>query len=334
MDRRNINEQLRARIEPLAQHLFPPPEGHRVGNSWRAEGALDINLRTGLWGSWSGGTARMSRNLIDLWLFARKVDFKTAIGEICSWLGMTGSGYVVPIIQSPDEEPARKLYLPSIQKPTDHDLRRLSGLRAIKIPALRLAAERGFLWCFDDPGNGRAWLITDQARKSAIARRLDAQPWARIKAKSKTLKGSWGSWPIGTLEAKAFPNIALIEGGPDFLAAFQLICDAGAEDTVTPVLMTGATMRTPASALPHFADKRVRIMMHTDRSGISAAVKWEGQLKEVNAIVSGFDFSGLFQTNGKPVSDLNDFLRISPNSFELNRSACNAILNFSARRNN
>jgi hypothetical protein len=82
-EKTQVNAMLLARIESLAQYLFPDAE--KKQRSWRV-GSLDINLRTGMWGDWDGGTESMSRNLIDLWIYATHSNFVTAISEIRNWL--------------------------------------------------------------------------------------------------------------------------------------------------------------------------------------------------------------------------------------------------------
>src|ERR1700726_1019240 len=86
--RDELNARLHERIETLARYLFP--QGKKLGHSWRV-GSMDINLRTGVWGDWDGSTPRMSRNLIDLWIYASNVDFKMALEEITRWLGIPES---------------------------------------------------------------------------------------------------------------------------------------------------------------------------------------------------------------------------------------------------
>ena len=96
--------------------------------------------------------------------------------------------------------------------------------------------------------------------------------------KAKTLPGSQAASPIGLLEASSFPAIALVEGGPDILAAVHLAWCAGVEDHIAVVAMLGASNRIPEDVLRHFAGKRVRIFQHDDDAGRNAGALWAAQL--------------------------------------------------------
>src|SRR5207249_8434096 len=151
----------------------------------------------------------------------------------------------------------------------------------------------------------------------AEARRLDGKMWAHIDgAKSYTLPGgSEGRkrWPLGIFEAQQSQAIALVEGGPDFLAAFHLIWAEERFD-VAPVAMLGASNPIHRVGLPFFQGKRVRIFPHYDEErfhGFDAARKWEAQLQSVGAVVDCFDLSGLTRSDDRCVYDLNDLCSVS-----------------------
>jgi hypothetical protein len=149
---------------------------------------------------------------------------------------------------------------------------------------------------------------------------MDGQPWEHIHAKAWTLPGAWASWPIGIMEARPFPAIALCEGGPDLLAAHYLALWEQATHTrrnvqCSPVAMLGATLRIHADALPQFTGKRIRIFGHDDKAGRAAVELWAGQLATVGADVDAFNFSGLVRVDGQPVNDLNDALLMDSASF-------------------
>ena len=304
--------RLRERLPSVARHLYPG--GKKAGASWRV-GSLDVNLRTGWWGDWDGSTPSMSRNLVDLWIYATGVPYKTALADITSWLGLPESEIEPVRFNRPaDIEPKRKLVLPTLARPNKSELQQLSILRSIPIEALAIVVGRGFLWTYTDPiEHVRAWLITDSARKSAVGRRPDGLPWKSIGGKkSKTLYGSWAHWPIGLPEAAAYPAIGLEEGSPDFLSLLAHARLLGLQDKVAPVCMAGAQMSIPESALPRFRNKKIQIFVHADEAGIIAATHWRDQLLQVAAVVHTYTFNGLYQNDGRPVGDLNDLLRLDP----------------------
>ena len=89
-----VKALLRDRLAELAQYLFP--NGHRQGIHW-CVGSIDggpgksfkiciAGPKAGLWGDFAA-SGRHSRSLLDLWMRARNVDFKTALCEAAEWLG-------------------------------------------------------------------------------------------------------------------------------------------------------------------------------------------------------------------------------------------------------
>jgi hypothetical protein len=179
-----IRHQALIRIEELCRYLLP--NGRKEGHRWVAgsiDGApghsFDVNLQTGLFGDWADGE-KMHQGGIDLWMSVRKVDLKSTLQELSSWLNipinnLTGQrSCTEPRTAS---EPHRQILLPKLDTPTEKDLRILSYKRSIDIIALKIAVERGFLYCFDDVQNGRCWLYSDSRRKCGIRRRLDGKPF-------------------------------------------------------------------------------------------------------------------------------------------------------------
>jgi hypothetical protein len=206
--------------------------------------------------------------------------------------------------------------LESLRLCSEDDLAQISRARLIPPEGLRLARERKLLFVCQDPCGARCWVITDDARRSAIKRKLDGQPFIdrdpqtglESQKKSKCWIGSQANWPIGIANAGPFPAIALCEGGPDFLSAFYLAWAGAVETLVAPVCMGGASCSIHPDALSRFRGKRVRIFGHADQAGQQAVRKWAQQLRSVQAEVDDFDFSGLVTGDGKPVTDLNDFV--------------------------
>ena len=219
------------------------------------------------------------------------------------------------------EAPRSKPELLALAALTTAQLRTLAELRGLSVAGMKLAAARGFLraarWFGAD-----CWALTDAARWLCQLRRLDGKPFTKRDGgtyKARTCAGSWAGWPLGIGEAAEFPSVALVEGGPDFLAACHFIAAEGVEFHVAPVGLLGSAHRIASETLPHFAGKRVRIFAHADapnergeQAGIEAAARWESQLADAGATVTTFDLSGLCRADGKPVKDLNDAARIAP----------------------
>ena len=192
------------------------------------------------------------------------------------------------------------------------------------------ALERGpCLGHYRQPPHERAG---QKARRQAMGGK-DSKAW--------TLPGSVGGWVIGLREAAAFPSIALVEGGPDLLAAFHLAwCATSTPETLAlgkgadvlgnlgVVAIFGAKTRIIDAALPLFAGKRVRIFAHDDTSGYSAAATWAATLKAAGAALDSFGFTGFCQSDGCPVSDLNDFARIDPDQWESERALIESAFDF------
>jgi hypothetical protein len=93
-DAQRLKEVLRERVEDLARYLFP--NGRQEGVHWCVGDvtgdpghSFKICLageKAGLWGDFAH-SQKHSRNLLDLWMQARNVDFKTALREAAEWTG-------------------------------------------------------------------------------------------------------------------------------------------------------------------------------------------------------------------------------------------------------
>jgi hypothetical protein len=245
------------------------------------------------------------------------VDFPSAVRKLVERAGITARNAVRrpaisrPQRPQPDEtEAPRPLKLHFLQRGSTDDLKRLAALRGFALEALDIATADGLLRFATLRGN-RAWIVTDKASCVAEARRLDGNAWQHIGgAKAWTLPGGNEKWPLGIYEAQTSRAITLVEGGPDFLAAFHLIWAENRCD-LAPVAILGASMSIHPVALPLLAEKRVHIFPHYDPdrlNGFDGASVWAAQLESIGAVVDWFDPSGLTQIDGRPVSDLNDLL--------------------------
>jgi hypothetical protein len=93
-DAKRIKKVLRQRVADLAQYLFP--NGKQDGPHWCVgdiTGAPGKSFKiciagdkTGLWGDFAD-SRKHSRNLLNLWMYARNVDFRIALQEAAEWCG-------------------------------------------------------------------------------------------------------------------------------------------------------------------------------------------------------------------------------------------------------
>ena len=93
-DARQIKELLRARVAELAPYLYP--NGRRESAHWcvgsvNGEPGKSFKIclsgdKAGLWGDFAD-SEQHRRSLLDLWMTARNVDFKTALREAAEWVG-------------------------------------------------------------------------------------------------------------------------------------------------------------------------------------------------------------------------------------------------------
>lgn len=218
-----------------------------------------------------------------------------------------------PPAQSLPESVSRRLVFPLLVPGRDAHFAALATLRGLSVESVAAASKRGLLRFGEYHGHA-AWFVVDKSRLVAQARRMDGLPWGEG-VKAWTLPGSKAAWPVGILEAAAFPVVALCEGGPDLLAAFHFIQREARAADVAPVVMLGAAARIHGEALPLFEGKRVRIFRHTDAAGDKAVDQWTKQLTAAGADVDAFALDGLTRADGQPVKDLNDLAHVSAADF-------------------
>ncbi|MDO9540999.1 MAG: CHC2 zinc finger domain-containing protein [Kiritimatiellia bacterium] len=281
---------------------------------------------------------------IDFLARARGLSNTDAVKEFLRLAGVGGTrdavhiGAIIPcgmkrIESAHKADDHRKPVLPDDLRPGGYaELSLLAKLRNFSIEALTLATERGLLWFATiQDGDSRitGWIITDQDRRNAQARRLDGLTWQSLPGhpKAKTLPGSQAAWPIGLNKARSYPCMALVEGGPDLLAAFHFVHCESRQDHVVPVAMLGASLSILDDALPYFTGKRVRIFPHLDVAGQDAAARWEGQLVAAGAEVDCFALTSIRKADGSAVKDLNDLSSIHADDFEDDRALWN-LFNF------
>lgn len=190
------------------------------------------------------------------------------------------------------QTPKAPVTLPALQAPSYGEIRTLCSLRRLPFLAgAEILVSRKMLLMADLP-EGRAWILTDNARMNAQARLLSGEPLpvgGRF-TKAKTLPGSQAAWPCGIEDAKEREIVLLCEGGPDAVALATVLFWERTENArdFGICAMLGASLGVHPDALPLFRGKRVRIFAHRDEArdnaGFRAAGRWAKQLREAGAL--------------------------------------------------
>lgn len=321
-----IAAALAQRAEAVCHHLLP------LGRAYKGEwccgslsgepgNSLKIRLTGSKAGVWSDFAAGDKGDFIGLWMRVRQVEIFAACEEAMDWLEIPATQRAeykpntyarpAPIATRPPSPTWLRLQS-QMRVGSITELDALTSLR--KLPAsagVHLASGRGQLFfaeVFDDGYDYPAWIVTDSSRRNAQARRCDGKVWDGIGGKkAKTVAGCEASWPIGISEVKAGQEIALVEGGPDFLAAWHAIWAKGKVRQISPVAMLGAGQPIHAGALPLFANRTVWLFPHSDDNlaGQKAAEAWSKQLRSVGATPLQFHVAD------HGLKDLNDLVAAS-----------------------
>jgi CHC2 zinc finger len=242
---------------------------------------------------------------------------------------LTGSTPLVSLPSSPPDPPRTKAAWPwpqLLRIGTSNELAQLAKDRRISVEACQLAQDRGLLR-FLKHREGIAWVITDHLCQNGVARLLGARLWAND-AKAKTLPDSRAKRPIGILEAINFPNAAVVEGGPDLLAAFHFMIKCGTQDITAVVCMTSANAEFLPGELQRLRGKSLLLVPHADRPGYEAGLRWLNQLQGVSTKIEIRDFRGLIKHDGTPAKDLNDLTSLAYDSWESLRQELDQLMVF------
>jgi hypothetical protein len=319
LDASALKAELLACGEPVCLHLLSA--GKRVGCEWRCGNlrgeqgkSLSINLHTGVWEDFA--TGQKGSNLLELWIQVTGKSFPDALREAAEFCGHR----IAEPARKDDDAARKRARWPAYAMGSRRELLSVSRLRGIALEGIELASERGLLR-FAEWREQACWIVTDGSRVNAQARRLDGKPFVveGTSRKAITLPGSRACVPLGLLEAREFPAVAIVEGGPDLLAAHGCIWAEDRSD-VAIVAMMGASHRPGPEIWAKLAGKKVRIYCHADDAGMTAARAWgEAIFRAGAAKIDGFRFDGLRKTDGSPVEDLNDLAALHSDDFEARR---------------
>jgi hypothetical protein len=286
-------------------------------------------------------------DVFDLWTRQRGGSFKDALRALAGLAGLgplpedwkpqraaVNSGSVV--------ERQKIIRFPNLRQLSEATCGELAELRGLDVAAVSAARDAGLIWGAEigvsvrsglvwgdalvkegERGKlrvapSRCWIVADRSGMAAQVRRFDGESWPRHGGggfKAWTIGSA--RWPVGANLIAKRRCVALVEGGPDILAAYHFLVKCDGLDSVAVVGVLGASVRLHPESLRFFARKRVRIFAHVDnkdpktgrRAGWEAAARWTKQLTEAGAEVDVWDFSNLTQQDGRPVSDLNDAAR-------------------------
>jgi hypothetical protein len=228
-----------------------------------------------------------------------------------------------PVALAPRKGPAKPVPVPydglaglDLQPPTLGEVLALAELRHWPTFAgLELAASRGLLRFASVKHWGDthlAWIVTDHARKSAQARRLDGEQWPGdgYAYKSKTLRAD-ADHPPGLADVVACDRrtVLICEGEADTLAALLLAWAGDIADKVGVVCLTGASKPLPPSVLDTLRGRRCRVLRQTDTAGHKAALAWAESVHAAGIAVDLANLDGRTRADGTPAKDAADLCR-------------------------
>lgn len=264
-------------------------------------------------------------DIFKYWMARTGLDFAGASGALAVMAGFADENLAgtrsrllkkaTPLTCVPRKQ--KKPRLPELRNGTEAELEELAGLRGLNVVTLRVAEALGLLrfalWPDWRADAARCWVITDNARWVAQFRRLDGAlfQWSEERTIKAWTKGS-PSWPVGAarLGPRAVRNVLVVEGGPDLLAAIELLSVFGMLGQVAPVAMLGASCNVSDAALA-IVDvgaanhaRRVRVCPHADEAGAKSVQRWKQLLTGANCRVAEFRLPSL-----DGVKDLNDLVR-------------------------
>jgi hypothetical protein len=243
------------------------------------------------------------------------------------------NGYPVRVDPAPSARPqpkakATRPKLSGLRKAMPYELEQIAASRNISVRAAELAQDLGTVRVCEVCGFV-SWVVLDESGLCAEGRRLNGKSYPQVvrdgkvligERKAHTLRGSRKDWPVGILPAeqyrKSVETIALVEGGPDYLAALHFMLAQG-RTGILPVAMLGRCQGL-RGLHPHsrryLQGMRVRIYPHADADNGSyknAAIIAE-RLEVLGCEVDCFVFEGLKKSDGAIIKDLNDCVDVAP----------------------
>jgi len=216
---------------------------------------------------------------------------------------------------TPHDSARSKPHLSRFQLPLAAELQAIARDRALDQGAPSIAKRLGCLKCGHVCGY-HSWILTDPLGWNAEARRFGRSTYPAYgelsERKAHTLKHSSKSWPVGLgVDQALIKNaslIAVVEGGPDYLAAWHFIYQAKRWDVLPIAILGRAIHGLHSDALGLLRNKRVKFFPHvdSDNGGLEQISMIGDQLRAIGCQLTYFDLVGLRTLEGSPVKDLND----------------------------
>jgi hypothetical protein len=274
---------------------------------------------------WHDHATGIGGDVVSLVQTATGCDTREAIRRVLSLAGLdSGPGLspprLLPRPPAPPPPPKRDTLTGlDLRFPTVGELATIARARRwICWVGLDIAADRGLLRTARVSHRGDVfeyWILTDAARKSGQARRLDGEPWPGPDGrtfKSISLRSD-EEHPLGLadiLDADR-PAVLLCEGEPDALAALLLAWCADAAARVGVLCLPGASRGLAPPVLEGLKGRRVRIVRQADAAAHRAAALWLDSLlaAEIRADIVNLD--GLTRPDGEPAKDLADLCALA-----------------------
>jgi AAA domain len=187
-DARQIKELLRARVTELASYLYP--NGKRDGAHWcvgsvNGEPGKSFKIclsgdKAGLWGDFADSD-KHSRSLLDLWMIAQNVDFKTALHDADQWLGQplnghSNGGSIVPTLDDAIMNVERRIKMRATRRDVYHDREGKEHFVVVRFDCTNGKDFRPF------HQNSSSWIAKDPPGKLPLfeLRKLIARPSERV----------------------------------------------------------------------------------------------------------------------------------------------------------
>jgi hypothetical protein len=181
---------------------------------------------------------------------------------------------------------------------------------------LEIATQRDMLRIADVRHRGetyRAWVVTDAARRTGQARRLDGLQWPGPEGrefKSLSLRSDEDAPPgIADVFENNRPAVVIAEGEPDALAALLLAWLADAAERIGVVCLPGVCRGLTAPVLDVLKGRHVRILRQNDNSARKACASWLHALKSAGITCDAVSLDGLRRPDGEPAKDAADLCR-------------------------